>query len=75
MQLSELKPGTYAKISDLSQIDRVIRRRLMDLGITVGEKICYKSSMPFGGPCMFESCGECIGIRRSEADCILVECE
>ncbi|WP_100488211.1 FeoA family protein [Sporolactobacillus pectinivorans] len=75
MQLSELKSGTHAIIADLSGLDQLIRRRLMDFGITEGESICYKSSMPFGGPCMFESCGECIGIRRSEADAIIVECE
>ncbi|MDP4156816.1 MAG: ferrous iron transport protein A, partial [Bacillota bacterium] len=31
------------------------------------------SAMPFGGPIMIESCGQCIGIRRKEANQIEVD--
>lgn len=75
MQLAELKPGKHAIIIDLSKIDRVIRRRLLDLGVTEGESVCCKRFLPFGGPCMFEVHGQSIGIRRRDAGNIDVECE
>ncbi|WKB37030.1 FeoA family protein [Terrilactibacillus sp. S3-3] len=75
MLLTELKPGTHGIITDLSKIDRLIRRRLLDLGVVEGERVQYKSAMPFGGPYMLEICGQCIGIRRKEAMHISVECE
>lgn len=75
MNLTELKPGAHAKITDLSKTNRIVRKRLRDLGVTVGGLICLRSIMPLGGPCCFESSGECIGIRRSEAETIHVACD
>lgn len=75
MLLTELKPGTRGMITDLSGIDKMIRRRMLDLGVTEGEKVRYKAAMPFGGPYMLEICGQCIGIRRREAMSIQVERE
>jgi ferrous iron transport protein A len=75
MNLTELKPGAQAMITDLSKTDRMVRKRLRDLGVTKGTMICLRSVMPLGGPCCFESCGECIGIRRAEAEAIDVECD
>ena len=71
--LGKLKEGEKAKIIDVSQIDHLVRRRLLDLGITEGAEVCIKCFMPFGGPVMVESCGQCVGIRRKEAIQIEVE--
>lgn len=71
--LGKLKEGEKAKIIDISQIDHLVRRRLLDLGITEGAEVCIKCFMPFGGPVMVESCGQCVGIRRKEAIQIEVE--
>jgi ferrous iron transport protein A len=68
-----LKAGGKAKIINLSQVGRLVQRRLLDLGITEGSEICVKCVMPFGGPIMIESCGQCVGIRRREAVQIEVE--
>lgn len=68
-----LKTGEKAKIIDLSHVSRLVQRRLLDLGFTVGTEVCVKCSMPFGGPIMLESCGQSIGIRRNEANRIQVE--
>lgn len=62
-----LKAGEKGKIIDISQVGRLVQRRLLDFGITEGSEVCVKCVMPFGGPVMFESCGQCVGIRRSEA--------
>lgn len=71
--LGKLKIGEKGKIADLSKADRLVRRRLLDLGITEGTEVSIKGIMPFGGPLMLESCGQCVGIRRREALQIKVE--
>lgn len=71
--LSKLKEGEKAKILDISSIDCLVRKRLLGLGITEGTEVCVKCFMPFGGPVMVESCGQCVGIRRKEALQIEVE--
>lgn len=71
--LGELKVGEKGTIIDLSQADRLVRRRLLDLGITEGTEVCVKGIMPFGGPVMLESSGQSVGIRRREALQIEVE--
>ncbi|MBS4192818.1 ferrous iron transport protein A [Bacillus sp. FJAT-49705] len=71
--LSQLKIGDKAKITDITSTEKLVRRRLLDLGISEGSEICIKCVMPFGGPVMIESCGQCVGIRRREANCIEVE--
>lgn len=71
--LGKLKLGERAKIKDISGANRLVRRRLLDLGITEGSEVCVKCKMPFGGPFMLECCGQCVGIRRSEAFSIKVE--
>jgi ferrous iron transport protein A len=62
-----LKAGGKGKIVNLSQVGLLVQRRLLDLGITEGSEVCVKCVMPFGGPVMIESCGQCVGIRRREA--------
>ncbi|MDP4083978.1 MAG: FeoA family protein [Bacillota bacterium] len=71
--VSQLKVGEKGKIVDISHVGHLVQRRLLDLGFTEGTEVCVKCVMPFGGPIMIESCGQCIGIRRKEADRIEVE--
>ncbi|MBM4764097.1 FeoA family protein [Bacillus sp. B15-48] len=71
--LEKLKPGEKGRIKNLSGVDRLVQRRLLDFGISEGVEICVKCLMPFGGPMMVESCGQCIAIRRKEALRIEVE--
>lgn len=68
-----LKAGDKGKIVDISHVGHLVQRRLLDLGISEGSEVCVKCVMPFGGPIMIESCGQCIGIRRKEAVQIEVE--
>lgn len=71
--LGKLRAGEKGKIKDLSHADQLVRRRLLDLGITEGSKVAIKCIMPFGGPLMLESYGQCVGIRRKDALRIEVE--
>ena len=71
--LGQLKTGEKGRIKNTAGADKFVRRRLLDLGISEGSEICIKCFMPFGGPVMVESCGQCVAIRRKEAYRIEVE--
>ena len=71
--LGNLQKGETGKIIDLSKVNRLVKRRLLDFGITEGSEVFIINKMPFGGPLMLESSGQCVGIRKKEALRIEVE--
>lgn len=73
MTLTQIGEKNAVRITNMDQVSPVVRRRLLDLGIMEGTLVQLKRSLPFGGPCMIESGGQWIGIRRSEAAQIRVE--
>ena len=73
MYLNELKVGELAKITDLSHVQELIQKRLNHLGISENAEICLKNKLPFGGPCMVNSGGQSISLRKNDADHIQVE--
>lgn len=73
MLLYELKQGKRATIIDLSKVNDIVKRRLLDLGIMEGEEILLKNRMPFRGPFMLNHSGQCLGIRYQEAAQIGIE--
>lgn len=73
MVLSELKQGEKAIIRNISLLDSIINKRLVQMGIREGVEIRIKSVMPFGGPVVIESRGQQIGIRMNTAAAIEVE--
>lgn len=73
--LSDLKKGDKAVILSLLNINQLVRRRLLDLGVSEGSRITIKSIMPFGGPKMIECNGQSIAIRRKDASLIAIERE
>lgn len=50
MNLSNLKPGEQGRILKLDSIVGPIRRRLMDMGVIVGETIRVEKVAPIGDP-------------------------
>lgn len=71
--LGQLKTGEKGRIKNITGADKFVRRRLLDFGISEGSEVCIKCYMPFGGPVMVESCGQCVAIRKKEAFRIEVE--
>ena len=55
--------------------DPKLLRRLIDLGITEGASITIKKAAPFGGPLEIEVRGSRIGIRREQAEGIVLRSE
>lgn len=70
---SSIKLNQLVAIKDLSQLDQLTRRRLKDVGIMEGSLVVLKRRYPFGGPCMIESDGQRVGIRKHTLDFILGE--
>lgn len=73
LTLFDLQKGQQAKIIDTSQLNPLIRRRLLDLGVTTGTLIRVTQILPFGGAFTFDVNGQGIGIRRHEAKQIEVQ--
>jgi ferrous iron transport protein A len=73
MVLAELKQKERARIIDFSEVNELVQRRLIQLGMKEEAEICVQRKLPFGGPFMFESGGQCLGIRLEEAKKIRIE--
>lgn len=70
--LSELAPGSKAKVLTLSA-EGMVRRRLLDLGVVPQTIIeCIRRS-PIGDPTAYRIRGTTIGLRRDDAKQIMVE--
>ncbi|MFY4774084.1 FeoA family protein [Metabacillus sp. RGM 3146] len=73
MNLYQCPKGTKATIKDLPQTDDLTYRRFVSLGMNIGSSICLKQKSAFGGPCIVECNGKCIGLRKLDALRIEVE--
>ncbi|GLI09128.1 iron transporter FeoA [Paenibacillus tyrfis] len=73
MRLTDIARDTKVKIIDLASVNELVLHRLNDFGIMEGSVISLRKVLPFGGPCMIETKGQWIAIRRKEAVCIQVE--
>ena len=49
-RLSDLKVGEKAKVIKLNEENKVIRRHLLDMGVTRGVEIMIKKIAPMGDP-------------------------
>lgn len=62
-----LKPGTSCAITQIGNMDPVLKRRLADLGIREGTRVVVKRYCLWGGPVTLECAGQLLGIRQKEA--------
>lgn len=70
--LNEMKPiekGIVKKITT----DGKIKRRLYDMGVTPGAQIIVKKLAPLGDPIEVTIRGYELTVRKSEAECVLME--
>ena len=72
--LDELKPGDSGVVVSISSTtNNSLRRRMLDMGITIGAEIEVLRVAPFGDPIDFKVKGYQISLRKSEAHSIRVE--
>ena len=72
MTLKDLKPGEEGMVKSIGE-KGVIRRRLMDMGITPGVKIKLIKVAPLGDPMEVLIRGYSLSLRKSEANGIEIE--
>lgn len=71
-KLSQLKPGQQGKIVKIT-VSGQLKRRLMDMGVLVGELITVKKVAPLGDPIEVTIKNYRLSFRKKEADGIEVE--
>lgn len=72
MNLATLKPGETGRITQID-VEGPLKRRLMDMGILVGEEIKVEKVAPLGDPIEVKIKMYKLSLRKKEARNILVE--
>jgi len=72
MTLAMLKPGEKGKITNIGSIGPV-KRRLMDMGVLVGEEVKVQKVAPLGDPIEVKVKNYSLSLRKKEAEGISVE--
>ena len=72
MTLANLNPGQKGKITKIGSMGP-IKRRLMDMGVIVGEQILVDKVAPMGDPIEVIIKNYNLSLRKSEAQAISVE--
>jgi ferrous iron transport protein A len=72
MNLASLKPGQSGRISDIGAIGP-LKRRLMDMGVLVGEVVRVEKIAPLGDPIEITVKNYNLSLRKKEAEGILLE--
>jgi len=72
MNLARLKPGESGKITAIGSIGP-LKRRLMDMGVLVGEEVKVLKVAPFGDPIEVKIKSYNLSLRKKEAEGIAVE--
>ncbi len=72
MNLAMLKPGEQGKITKMGAIGPM-KRRLMDMGVLVGERVKVDKIAPLGDPIEVTIKNYNLSLRKKEAEGISVE--
>ncbi|MFZ5452872.1 MAG: FeoA family protein [Thermodesulfobacteriota bacterium] len=72
MNLAKLSPGTRGRITHIGAIGP-LRRRLMDMGVLVGETVTVEKIAPLGDPIEITVKAYKLSLRKREAEGIAVE--
>ena len=71
-KLSEFEPSETGKVKTVTGEGR-IRRRLFDMGITPGASIVMRKKAPFGDPIEVNVRGYELTLRKTEAECVVLD--
>lgn len=73
MRLSDLKMNQKGTVLKVDVPNDIVKRHLMEMGVTKGTKIKVVNVAPMGDPISIELRGYELAIRKSEANFIFVE--
>ena len=71
-RLNQMNPGEKGKVVKIGG-DRLLRRRIMDMGIVKGTEITVIRRAPLGDPVEFLLKGYNLSLRKNEAENVSVE--
>lgn len=72
MNLAGLKPGQKGKITSIGSVGP-LKRRLLDMGVLVGEQVKVEKVAPMGDPIEVTIKSYNLSLRKGEAEAIGVE--
>ncbi len=72
MNLARLKPGEMGRITAIGALGP-LKRRLMDMGVLVGEEVRVVKVAPLGDPIEVKVKNYSLSLRKKEAEGIAVE--
>lgn len=70
--LEKVKIGSAVKVKKITA-DGKLRRRLLDMGVTIGTEIYTRKVAPFGDPIEITLRGYELTLRKAEAEHIIVK--
>ncbi len=73
MKLKEMAPNEVGSIAGYEKGDKVLRGRMVAMGLTRGTQFKLKKVAPLGDPVEIEVRGFSLSLRRLEADILIVE--
>ena len=71
--LNEFRIGEQGVVTKIDAPDSKIKRRLFDMGVTPGTGIFMRKVAPLGDPIEVTIRGYELTLRKSEAQCVLME--
>ncbi|MBO5775919.1 MAG: ferrous iron transport protein A [Clostridia bacterium] len=71
-RLSEYKIGEYGRVK-IVEGEGKLRRRLFDMGVTPSADIIMRKKAPLGDPIEITVRGYELTLRKSEAECVVME--
>ncbi|MDD4690635.1 MULTISPECIES: FeoA family protein [Eubacterium] len=69
--LSELKPGQRGVVSSID-LKGLMRRKLLDMGVTPGVEVYVDKVAPFGDPIEIHLRGYALSLRKKDAEKIRI---
>lgn len=72
MNLARLRPGEKGRITGIGSVGP-LKRRLLDMGVLVGETVKVEKVAPMGDPIEVKIKSYHLSLRKSEAEAIGVE--
>ncbi|BED98431.1 iron transporter FeoA [Aeromonas dhakensis] len=73
MVLAQLSPGQSARIKNMNQLTRPLRRKLMVMGLLPQTEVIYLRAAPLGDPLQIQCQGICLSMQKNLAQQIEVE--
>jgi len=73
MKLKEMTPGSSGTIVGYEKGDKLLRGRMVAMGLTRGTQFTLKKIAPLGDPAEIAVRGFSLSLRKLEADVLIVE--